>query len=149
MPCFQPFEQPADALDMGTCTCGARLPENAEWCPICFRKPVDRGDLLAELHDTFRTSTWTPPEHLVAPAPPKRFTRWRATMFTFGPRVKVSLTIAIAAVMLDSIWTAQPWSFFKHNDGDLAKPFFLFQVLITTFCGGLLLRALWRKAREK
>jgi hypothetical protein len=146
---FQPFEQPADDLDMETCTCGARLPENAGWCPVCLKVPVDRDALLDELHDTFRKTTWTPPERLTRPAPPKAFTRWRATLFTFGPRVKIPLTVAVGAVMLQSIWITQPWSLFKHSGFETAKPFLVFQLVLTTVCGGLFLRALWRKAREQ
>ena len=148
MPCFQPFEQPADNLDMEACTCGARLPENAAWCPVCLKTVVDTDDLLAELHDTFRKTTWTAPEHLTKPAPPQRFTRWRATVFTFGPRVKVPVTIMVACVMLYSVWLAQPWHLFKSSAGDTAKPFVIFQLTITMVCGGLFLRALWRRARE-
>jgi hypothetical protein len=150
MPCFQPFEQPADDLDMETCTCGARLPENAAWCPVCLKVPVDPEALLDELHDTFRKTTWTAPEHLTRPVPPKRFTRWRATLFTFGPRVKVPITIAVGACMLYSIWITQPWRLMKKTGaGEFGKPFLVFQLAITLICGTLFLRVLWQKAREQ
>ena len=150
MPCFQPFEQPAEKKDMETCTCGARLPENAAWCPVCLKVPVDREALLDELHDTFRKTTWSPPERLVRPAPPKRFTRWRATLFTFGPRVKVSLTVPVAVCMLASIWISKPWHLFRYSGrGEYVKPFVVFQLVMVLSLGGLFLRVLWQRAREQ
>jgi len=150
MPRFQPFEQPADDLDMSTCRCGSALPDTAEWCPICFRKVVDQDELLAELHDTFHKTTWSPPSRLVAPAPPKRFTRWRATLFTFGPRVKVPITVVISVWMLYSFWITQPWRLMKRTGvGDFGKPFLVFQLAISLIVGSLLLRVLWQKAREQ
>jgi hypothetical protein len=147
---FQPFEQPADDLDMSTCSCGATLTEDAEWCPICFRKAVDHDELLTELHDTFRKTTWTPADHLTRPAPPKRFTRWRATFFTFGPRVKVPISAVVGACMLYSIWIAQPWRLLKKSGvGDFGKPFLVFQLFLTLTLGALVLRLLWQKARER
>ena len=93
MPCFQPFEQPADDLDMETCNCGARLPENAAWCPVCLKVPVDRNALLDELHETFHKTTWTTPPALTAPAPPPVYSRWRSGPRSFGLRVKLAITI--------------------------------------------------------
>ena len=134
---------------MEACTCGARLPEDSAWCPICLKAVIDPDDLLAELHDTFRKTTWTAPERLTRPAPPKRFTRWRATLFTFGPRVKVPITIVVGTWMLSSIWITQPWRLMKTGAGDTAKPFLVFQLAIALTVGSLFLRALWQKAREE
>jgi hypothetical protein len=93
MPRFQPFEQPADDLDMEACTCGARLLENAAWCPVCLKVPVDRDDLIEELHDTFRKTTWATPERFMEPSPPPVYSRWRAGPRSFGIRVKLAFSI--------------------------------------------------------
>jgi len=98
MPRFQPFEQPADDLDMGNCTCGARMPENAVWCPVCLKVPVDKDALLDELNDTFRKTSWTAPDTLTAPSLPPVYSRWRAGPRSFGLRVKLSVTLVSVAI---------------------------------------------------
>ena len=98
MPCFQPFELPADDLGMDTCTCGAHLTEDAEWCPVCLKVPIDRDALLDELHETFRNTTWTAPPALTAPAPPSVYSRWRSGPRSFGLRVKLAITIVSVGI---------------------------------------------------
>jgi hypothetical protein len=98
MPRFQLFEQHADDLDMETCSCGARLPENAAWCPVCLKVPVDRSALLDELHETFRKTSWIAPETLTAPSPPPVYSRWRAGPRSFGLRVKLAITFVTLGI---------------------------------------------------
>jgi hypothetical protein len=78
---------------MSTCSCGARIHEGADWCPVCLKTVVDSGDLLVELHETFRKTTWAPPEALIAPSPLPVHSRWRAGPRSFGLRVKLALTV--------------------------------------------------------
>lgn len=148
MPRFQPFEQPADDLDMETCTCGAPVADEAPWCPLCFRKVVDPDDLLEELHETFRKTTWDPPKALVAPPPPKRFSRWEASVLTFGPRVKLGVTAVIAVFEIGTLLMFQPWYLFSRSEGyHPARAFALFAVVfVSGMCAGAL-HILWRKAR--
>ena len=83
---------------MSPCSCGARIPEEARWCPVCLKIPVDRNDLLGELHDTFQKTTWAPPEALLAPSPPPVHSRWRAGPRSFGLGVKLALTVATVGI---------------------------------------------------
>ena len=85
---------------MDICTCGARLPTDARWCPVCLKVPVDRDALVDELHETFRKTTWTPPRKLVAPAPPPVYSRWRSGPRSFGLRGKLAITIASVGLTL-------------------------------------------------
>ena len=149
MPRFQTFEQPADDLDMETCMCGARLPEAAAWCPVCLKVPVDRDALLDELHDTFRKTTWDPPKELIAPPPPKRFSRWEATVLTFGPRLKLAVTAIIGSLEILTLLMFQPWYLFSHSDEGYhpARAFALFAVVLVSGLCGAALRLLWRKGR--
>jgi len=83
---------------METHSCGARVPENAQWCPLCLESVVDTDALLGELHDTFQKTTWAPPEVLLAPSPPPVHSRWRAGPRSFGLRVKLALTFMSVGV---------------------------------------------------
>jgi hypothetical protein len=130
MPRFQPLEQPADVLDMGTCSCGARIPENASWCPVCLRTVVDRDDLLVELHDTFREKAWSPPRAVTAPRPPAVHSRWRAGPRSFGLRVKLAITIVSVGVTAAS-----------------AKFLGIFSVAPLIGVTALLMRATWARER--
>ena len=130
MPRFQPFEQPADDLVMEACTCGARLPENAAWCPVCLKVPVDRDALLDELHDTFRKTTWAAPERLTVPTPPSVYSRWRSGPRSFGLRVKLAITFVSVGV------TALAIVSFGY--------FFVAPVIISTV---LLMYATWTRER--
>ena len=99
---------------METCSCGARLPENAPWCPICFKAPVDGDDLLDELHDTFRKTTWSPSEALTAPSAPPVHSRWQSGPRSFGLRVKlaisfVSIGITALGAMSFGFFFVAPW----------------------------------------
>lgn len=133
---------------MDTCTCGARLQENTEWCPVCLKVPVDRDALLDELHETFRKTTWTAPSHLVAPPPPKRFSRWEAAVLTFGPRMKVAVTALIAFIDLLTLLMFQPWYLFSHSDDfHPARAFVFFVVIVVGTLSAAALRLLWRKER--
>jgi hypothetical protein len=78
---------------MSTCACGTTLADNAEWCPVCLKKPVDRDKLLDEMHETFRKTTWSPPERLTKQRADPVYSRWRAGPRSFGPRVKVAITV--------------------------------------------------------
>ena len=148
MPRFQQFEQPADYLDMETCTCGARIPHDMTWCPVCLRSAVDKDALLAELHDTFRKTTWDAPEALVAPPPPKRFSRWEEGPLSFGPRIKIALSILVGLLQLGVLMTFQPWYLFMHSPGD--HPGLAFVFFVTVISVGFsvaALRFLWRMTR--
>jgi hypothetical protein len=83
---------------METCSCGARVPAGAGWCPVCLKRPVDPEQLLDELHDTFRKTTWSAPAALLAPNPPPVHSRWRAGPRSFGLRVKLALTFASVGI---------------------------------------------------
>ena len=83
---------------MDTCTCGARLSEDAAWCPVCLKVPVDRDALLDELHETFRKTTWSASPALTAPAPPSVYSRWRSGPRSFGLRVKLTITIVSVGI---------------------------------------------------
>src|SRR5437588_10427660 len=83
---------------MRTCSCGARVPDGAGWCPICLKTLVDTDDLLGELHETFQKTTWSPPQALVAPSPPAVHSRWRAGPRSFGLRVKLALTFVSVGI---------------------------------------------------
>jgi hypothetical protein len=115
---------------MGTCSCGARIPENAAWCPVCFKVPVDPERLLHELHDTFGKTTWSPPAVLVAPSPPPMHSRWRAGPRSFGLRVKVVITFVSVGITTLGVLS------FGY--------FFVAPIIVVT---GLLLRETWRRER--
>ena len=132
MPRFQPFEQPADNLDMSTCTCGARLPEEAEWCPICLRTVIDRDALLGELHDTFGKTAWTAPEALTRQSAPAVYSRWRSGPRSFGLRVKLAITLVSLGI------TAFGVRYFGF--------FFTAPVIITT---ALLMYSVWMRERVR
>jgi len=117
-------------MDMSTCSCGARIPEDAGWCPVCLKSVVDQGDLLEELHETFRKTTWTPPEALLTPSPPPIHSRWRAGPRSFGLRVKLALTIPSVAI---SVFGVKYFGFF-----------FVAPLIIVT---ALLMRATWTRER--
>jgi len=130
------------------CRCGAEMHEDAEWCPVCLRKPVDENALVAELHDTFKKTTWAPPEELIAPSPPKRFSRWHPGPLSFGPRVKITLTVLISAYMLYTVVPLAPWGWFGHQEGyHPARAFGAFEIVLTLIVGALLLRAIWKRSR--
>jgi hypothetical protein len=133
---------------MSNCPCGAALSSEAEWCPVCLKRVVDPEQLLDELHDTFRKTTFTPPEHLVASPPPKRFSRWEGGPLTFGPGLKVTLTVLVLGIVLDTLWTLKPWAWFLHHDGDHpARAFAAFEILLVVAGGAFFLRALWKRTR--
>jgi len=132
---------------MKVCSCGARLVEGARWCAVCLRPPIDPDDLIEELHDTFRKTTWLPPEHLVAPPPPKRFSRWQAGPLTFGPRFKVGVTILLSLVTLDWLWSIQPWTLFRHPSSHPEGPFIIFSTLLLLAIVTVFLRAVWKRER--
>ena len=132
MPVFQRRARYADVFDMSTCSCGARIPEEAGWCPVCLKIPVDRNDLLGELHETFQKTTWSPPEALVAPCPPPVHSRWRAGPRSFGLRVKLALTFASVGI------TALG-----------AKMFGVFFVAPLIIVTALLMRATWVRERVR
>jgi len=132
MPRFQPFEQPADDLDMETCTCGARLPERAEWCPVCLKVPVDRDALLDELHETFRKTSWTAPGTLTGPSLPPVYSRWRAGPRSFGLRVKLAVTFVGVGITVFGVM------FYGY--------FFAAPLIIST---ALLMYALWMRERVR
>ena len=78
MPSFQRPVRYADVFCMSTCSCGARIPEEAGWCPVCLKTPVAEAALLEELNDSFGKTTWSAPAALLAPNPPQVHSRWRA-----------------------------------------------------------------------
>jgi hypothetical protein len=115
---------------MSTCSCGARIPDAAGWCPVCLKTVVDSDDLLGELHETFQKTTWAPPEALIAPSPPPVHSRWRAGPRSFGLRVKLALTfltVGITAVAVKSFGF-----------------FFVAPLIIVT---ALLMRSTWTRER--
>lgn len=85
-------------MTMSTCTCGARILEGAGWCPVCLKSVVDADDLLGELNDAFRKTTWAPPEALLAPSRPPVHSRWRAGPRSFGLGVKLALTVVTVGI---------------------------------------------------
>jgi hypothetical protein len=117
---------------MSTCSCGARLPDAAGWCPVCLKTVVDSDDLLGELHDTFRKTTWSPPEALIAPSPPPVHSRWRAGPRSFGLRVKLALTVVTVGI------TAFGVKYFGF--------FFVAPLMIVT---ALLMRSTWTRERVR
>jgi hypothetical protein len=133
---------------METCRCGTQLKDGTEWCPVCLRRPLDKDGLVAELNDTFRKTTWATPERLTKPSPPSVFSRWRAGPLSFGPRVKIALTVVISAYMLYTVVPLAPWGWFRHQEGySPARAFGLFEIFLTIVVGAALLRAIWKKSR--
>ena len=99
---------------MSTCSCGARIPEEAGWCPVCLKTPVDQAALLDELNDTFLKTTWSAPAALLAPNAPPVHSRWRAGPRSFGLRVKLALTaisigISALGVRMFGLFFVAPW----------------------------------------
>jgi len=129
-PVFQRCAPDADVITMEICSCGARLPDGAKWCPVCLKTVVDQGALLDELHDTFRKSAWSPPKALVAPSPRPVHSRWRAGPRSFGLRVKLTITIVSVGI------TAAGAKFFGFV--------FVAPLIIVT---GLLMYSTWTRER--
>jgi hypothetical protein len=115
---------------METCSCGARVPLGAGWCPVCLKRPVDPEQLLDELHDAFRKTTWAPPEALLAPSSTPVHSRWRAGPRSFGLRVKLALTLLSVGI------TALGVKMFGF--------FFVAPLIIVT---ALLMRSTWTRER--
>ena len=133
---------------METCSCGAHIPQDAAWCPVCLKTVVDHEALLEEFHDTFRKTTWDAPKELVAPPPPKRFSRWEAGVLTFGPRLKVALTVLIGTFEIATMLMFQPWYLFSRSEGyHPARAFALFAVVLVSGVSFAALRFLRRRAR--
>jgi hypothetical protein len=115
---------------MSTCSCGARIPDQAGWCPVCLKSVVDPEELLGELHETFQKTTWAPPEALLAPSPPPVHSRWQAGPRSFGLRVKLALTFVSVGI------TALGVKMFGF--------FFVAPLIIIT---ALLMRSTWTRER--
>jgi hypothetical protein len=133
---------------METCSCGARIPAQARWCPVCLRPPVDRDALVEELHDAFRKTTWTPPQELARVPRTPRYSRWDATLFTFGPRTKVAVTILVGLLTVAVLWNLQPWNLFRHDQASHpANAFLFFETVLVIGAVTAFLRVLWKRAR--
>jgi len=88
---------------MSTCSCGTTLADEAGWCPVCFKKPVDRERLLDEMNETFGKTTWSPPERLMQKSAPPVYSRWRAGPRSFGLRVKMAISLVSIGITVAGV----------------------------------------------
>jgi hypothetical protein len=95
--------------------CDARISERATFCDRCHvpvRTPDDEvAGFMTEVEAVAGrwraprspAEAWRPHERHVAPAPQRHRSRWRASSVTYGPGVRVALTILIVAGLACSI----------------------------------------------
>jgi hypothetical protein len=123
---------------MERCVCGANLAGGGLFCPVCHRRVLEvrAEELVDELNRSLRES-WTPRETLTAPPPEKVYSRVRRGPLSFGPAVKIPLTILASLFMAAVLQLGKPW-----KSPEALVGFSVASVLTVVF-----LRTLWRRER--
>jgi hypothetical protein len=102
-------------------SCGARQPLEAEWCWQCYL-PLTKPE---------------PATQDVEVLPPARYSRWKASVTTFGPTGKIVITSVLVAFGL------LMFLLLKTVEG----PLVFADISIYAIGAGFLLRHVWRRVR--